>query len=89
MDLLYNELYCIEEKVYDKIDSKSATNQKLYNKSATNPQQIWRLQQIHNMSTCRDVVQQIDAYNKCTRNLQQIEQLYYKILQLVVQKIHN
>jgi len=38
-------------------------------------QQINSLQQIHNVSTCRVVVQQIDAYNNFTRNLQQIEHL--------------
>ena len=36
-----------------------------------NPQQIDSLQQNHNISTCRHVVQQIDAYNKFTTNLQQ------------------
>ena len=37
-----------------------------YSKSATDSQQADSLRQIHNISTCRDVVQQIDVYNKST-----------------------
>jgi len=39
------------------------------------------VQQIRNISTCQDVVQQIDTYNKSTtksRTNQQVEQLYNK-----------
>jgi len=43
---------------------------KLYNKIQ---QQIEILQQIHNISPCRDVVQQMDTHNKSTTKLQQIE----------------
>ena len=54
------------------IHDKSTANRKLCNKSTTSSQQIWRLQQIHNISTCRDVVQQIESrqqvHNKSTTN---------------------
>ena len=55
MDLLYNKL-C--NKIHD-------YNLQLIESRTTS------LQQIHNTMTCRDVVQQIDAYDKSTTSVQQ------------------
>jgi len=49
-------------------NNKSTANRKLYSESATNRQQSDSLQQIHNISTCRDVIQQIATYNKSATN---------------------
>jgi len=63
VDLLYNLLY-----------NKSTTNpRQIYDKSkccTTNPRQIDRLQQIHNISTCRDVVDLLYNNSESTTKLE-------------------
>ena len=67
VDLLYN-------KLYNKIHNKSTTSRKPYNKSATHPQQVDSLQQIHNTSRCcttnRRLRQVCNKSNSCTTSPQ-------------------